>query len=197
MFKKFFIVLVLLLVALIAFIAKQPNELNVSKSVVINAEPAVIFAHINDFHKWNAWSPWSKLDMDAKTTFEGSADGVGSIMKWSSNNKEVGEGSMEITESVANELIKIDLKMTKPLAADNVTKFIFRQEGAQTILTWNMVGQKGFIGKIMGLFFNCEEILGEQFDKGLNNIKNLVELPVAPEGSADEAAVAGTEAVTK
>jgi len=26
---------------------------------------------VNDFHQWDAWSPWAKLDPDAKITFEG------------------------------------------------------------------------------------------------------------------------------
>ena len=26
------------------------------------AQPAAVFDQVNDFHKWDAWSPWAKLD---------------------------------------------------------------------------------------------------------------------------------------
>jgi len=37
--------------------------------------PATTFDQVNDFYKWEAWSPWAKLDPDAKITFERSSLG--------------------------------------------------------------------------------------------------------------------------
>jgi hypothetical protein len=91
-------------------------------------------AQVNDFHNWEAWSPWAKLDPAAKNSFEGPSAGIGAIFKWSGNN-EVGEGSMTITESRPSDLIKIKLDFTKPFEATNATEFTFKPEGNQTMVT--------------------------------------------------------------
>src|SRR5687767_10913564 len=74
-------------------VARQPNEFRVERKATMNAQPDEVFAQVNDFHKWDAWSPWAKLDPAAKYTYEGPAEGEGAIIKWSGNDQ-VGEGSM-------------------------------------------------------------------------------------------------------
>jgi hypothetical protein len=81
-----------------------------------------VFAQVNDFHNWEAWSPWAKLDPAAKATFEGPHPGKGAIFRWA-GNEEVGEGSMTITESRPSELIKIKLEFLKPFEATNTAEF--------------------------------------------------------------------------
>src|SRR5207248_2982956 len=106
----------------------------------------VVFAQVNDFHNWEAWSPWAKLDPAVKNTFEGPPSGTGAVFKWSGNDK-VGEGSMTITDSRPNELIKIKLEFIKPFADTSDVQFDFNSEGAQTVVIWTMTGHKNFIGK--------------------------------------------------
>src|SRR3990172_5033607 len=67
-----------------------------------------IFGAGKDFHKWEAWSPWAKLDPAAKTTFEGPVSGKGASFSWAGNS-EVGEGKMTIVESDPSDHIKINL----------------------------------------------------------------------------------------
>ena len=63
------------------------------------SKPAeAIRPHIDDFHKWAAWSPWEKLDPAMQRTFSGVASGKGAIYEWLGNSK-AGQGRMEITES--------------------------------------------------------------------------------------------------
>jgi hypothetical protein len=38
-----------------------------------------------------------------------------------------------------------------------------------------MTSQKNFMMKAFGLFMDCEEMCGQQFDEGLSNLKSLVE----------------------
>ncbi|MFW5469059.1 hypothetical protein ACOCJ4_03325 [Knoellia sp. CPCC 206435] len=33
-----------------------------SRSTSISAPPTVVHALINDFHRWEAWSPWEDVD---------------------------------------------------------------------------------------------------------------------------------------
>ncbi len=184
MLKKILIAAAVVVVALVILVAKQPGEFNVSKSLAIDSAPSEIFANINDLHKWESWSPWAKLDADAKTTFSGSESGVGSVTTWS-GNKEVGEGSMKIVESVLNESIKIELAMVKPYAANNITEFSLKKvNDKQTIVTWTMTGEKSFTAKAIGMVMNCDEIAGKRFEEGLDNLRKFVE-----ENAAKSAAV--------
>src|SRR5213082_3303587 len=110
------VIVVAVLVAVIAILAAlQPTHYRIERSATINAPAAVVFAQVNDFHKWEAWSPWEKIDPALKRTFEDPSAGTGAIYRWVGDNK-VGEGSMTITESRPSDLIRIKLEFLKPFA---------------------------------------------------------------------------------
>ena len=155
-------------------VAGQPDEFTVSRTAKISAPPEKIFPHVNDLHKWEAWSPWAKLDPAAKSIFSGPELGTGSAMRWEGNNK-VGVGTMTITDSKPGETIRFRLDFEKPMQATNTAEFSFHAEGAQTHVAWTMAGKNSFGGKIFGLLMNCEKMVGSQFEKGLTNLKSVVE----------------------
>src|SRR6185295_13550387 len=113
MLLKFLIVVAVLVVLLFIFIATRPAAFSVSRSATMSAEPSAVFRQVNDFHKWEAWSPWAKIDPNAKSTFDGAASGVGAKFAWD-GNKNVGAGNMTITESVPNDHIRIRLEFIRP-----------------------------------------------------------------------------------
>ena len=53
--------------------------------------------------------------------------GTGAIFKWA-GNKEVGEGSMTITESRPSDLIRIKLEFLRPFEATNSAEFTFKSK---------------------------------------------------------------------
>ena len=55
--KKILLVLVALVVVFAVVVALQPSEFHVERSITVAAPPADVFAEVNDFHKWDAWSP--------------------------------------------------------------------------------------------------------------------------------------------
>ena len=179
MIKKILIGLALVVVVLVIIIALQPSTYRVERSATMNAPAPVVFAQVNDFHKWNAWSPWAKLDPAMKQTFEGAPAGTGAIYVWT-GNKEVGEGRMTITESHPSDLVKIKLEFIKPFAANSDTVFTFKPEGNQTRVTWTMNGDKNFIAKAFHLFVNIDKMVGGDFEKGLAQMKSVAEAAPKP-----------------
>src|SRR4051794_15550578 len=107
-----------LLVVLIIVIAMQPARFKITRSTMINASPASVFGHVNDLHKWEAWSPWAKMDPNCKMDYAGAPAGAGATMHWSGNNK-VGEGRMTITSSRPSELVGLKLDFLRPFKATN------------------------------------------------------------------------------
>jgi hypothetical protein len=144
------------------------------RSKSIDASPPAVFAQVNDFHKWDAWSPWAKLDPTMKKFYEGAPAGRGAIYKWNGNSQ-VGEGRMEITDSQPNKSVTIRLDFMKPFKATNQTLFTFEPQGDQTVVTWDMTGPKNFMAKAFHLFENMDKMLGGQFDQGLTQMKAVAE----------------------
>jgi hypothetical protein len=158
----------------VVVVAMQPSEFRIVRSATISAPAPAVFAQVNDFHNWEAWSPWAKLDPAAKAIFEGPRAGRGAIFRWA-GNEEVGEGSMTITESRPSDLIRIKLEFLKPFEATNTAEFTFKPEGNQTAVTWSMEGQNNFIAKAVCLFMNMDKMVGGQFEKGLASMKSVTE----------------------
>lgn len=77
MLKKILIALVVVLAAFLVIVAIQPSEFRVERTTTIAAPADAVFGQVNDLHKWEAWSPWAKLDPAAKVTFEGPDAGQG------------------------------------------------------------------------------------------------------------------------
>jgi len=171
-------VLALALVAFCAFVAMQPSEMKVSRSATMAAPPDEVFAQVNNFHNWQQWSPWAKLDPDASTTFSGPESGEGAKFAWDGNDQ-VGAGNMTIVASKPAEQIDIKLEFTKPMEGTSDTLFTFTPAGDQTNVTWTTSSQNNFFGKLACLFIDIDQKLGAEFDKGLGSIKALVEAPPA------------------
>ena len=170
------ILLALIFIALlfVIVVVGQPDVFKMSRSIKISAPPEIIFPHVNDLHQWEAWSPWAKLDPNAKSTFEGPTAGVGSSMAWDGNGK-VGTGKMTITESQPVETIRFRLDFHKPMKATNTAEFTFRPEGSQTVVNWSMSGKNSLLGKVFGLFMDCDKMVGGQFEQGLASLKAVAE----------------------
>ena len=166
--------LAVIVILIVVIVAGQPDVFTVTRSSKISASPAEVFLHVNDLNAWENWSPWAKLDPDVKNSFAGAASGVGAAMSWA-GNKKVGTGRMIITGSQPNELIRIRLEFLKPFKATNAAKFIFQTEGDQSVVTWSMSGKNNFFFKVFGLFMNCDQMVGRDFEKGLANLKSVVE----------------------
>ena len=174
MIKKILIALAVIVVVFLVVVAMQPAEYRVARSVTVSAPPPAVFAQVNDFHKWEAWNPWGKIDPAMKQSYESAPAGTGAIYTWI-GNQEVGEGRMTITESRPSDLIRIKLEFMKPFQATNTAEFTFKPEGDLTAVMWSMSGELNFMAKALHLFMNMDKTLGGEFEKGLAQMKTVAE----------------------
>ena len=178
MLIKVLIVVAVLLVVFIIIVATRPSEFQITRTATMNAPAEVVFAQVNDFQSWRAWSPWEGKDPAMKRTYEGPPAGRGAVYAWA-GNKEVGEGRMTLTESRPHELIRIKLDFIKPFAATNTTEFTFKPQGEQTHVTWTMTGHNGFMAKAFCMFMDMDKMVGGDFEKGLAAMKAVAEARTA------------------
>ena len=146
----------------------------VRRAANIKAPPDRIFALINDFHHWGAWSPWEKMDPAMKRIHSGASNGKGAVYEWEGNNK-VGKGRMEITEASPPFQVTIKLDFIKPFEGHNIAEFTLAPDGDATNLTWAMRGPLPYIAKVMHIFFNMDRMVGKDFEAGLANLKTVAE----------------------
>ncbi len=181
--KRLAIGIVLLIATFLVVVWFQPDDYRLTRATVIAAPAADVFARVNDLRKWDDWSPWAKLDPNAKITFSGPQSGPGATFSWDGNDK-VGAGTMTITESKPNERIATRTDFLKPFAGTSNSDFIFWQQGNQpnastqvplTQVTWTMSGTQNFIGKAICLFMSMETMLGPDFERGLAQLKQVSE----------------------
>ena len=161
-------------ILLFVIIAGQPDEFTVLRSAKISAPPEKIFSHVNEIKKWDAWSPWAKLDPNCKMTYAGPPAGVDASHSWA-GNKKVGEGKMTITGSRASEAIQLKLEFLRPFKATNTAEFNFKSASNQTEVIWSMTGKNNLFFKVFGLFMDCDTMVGKDFEKGLAGLKSAAE----------------------
>jgi hypothetical protein len=174
MLKKVLFGLVGVLGVFAVVVALQPADYHVERSTTIAAPAASVFAQVNDFRLWDAWSPWAKLDPNMKVTFSGAAGTVGSTYHWQGKS-DVGEGRMTLTESRPGEFVGIKLEFIEPMASVCSTTFTFKPQNDQTTVTWVLDGENNFVGKAFGLFMDMDKMIGGDFEKGLAQLKAVTE----------------------
>lgn len=167
-------VIVVLVLAVVVSASTRPDTFHVERSAVINAAPEAIFPLINDFHQWQAWSPYEKLDPAMTRSMSGAESGQGAVYAWESNGK-AGAGRMEIVESAPSSKILIKLDFSRPFVAHNTATFTLAPATQGTSVTWAMDGPSPLIAKVMGLFFDMDNLIGRDFAEGLQNLKAIAE----------------------
>ncbi len=165
---------VVALAAVLVLAARKPDSFRVQRAITIQAPPDRIFALINDFHAWGAWSPWEKLDPAMQRQFSGPAAGQGSAYGWEGNSK-VGQGRMEILEAQASSNVRIKLDFLKPFEAHNTATFTLQPMADGTHVSWVMEGPAPFISKLMQVFMSMDDMVGKDFEAGLTNMKAAAE----------------------
>jgi carbon monoxide dehydrogenase subunit G len=176
-------VLSLIVIALIAVSVMSP-KVHMERSIVVNAPPAAVFQHLASFENFNKWSPWVKMDPEAKQTVEGPAMGVGAKMSW--EGEKTGKGSQWTVEYEENKRIKNALQF-EGMEGATFAELILEEVPEGTKVIWNYdsdVSGTGFGNASMSKLFNAfalESMLGKQYEDGLNDLKAIVESQPAPQ----------------
>ena len=171
MLRKILVGVAVVLVVLALVIATRPATFHVERSAVMAAPPEVAFAQVNDFHAWEAWSPWAKLDPQMKTAYSGPGSGIGAGYYW--NGDKTGEGRMTVERSDRPAAIGIKLEFLKPFQATNQTLFTFAAVPEGTKVTWSMDGVNNFMSKAMSLVMDMDKMVGPDFEKGLASMATV------------------------
>lgn len=174
MMKKILVFVLFVVGVFCGIVVTREGDFIISRSGIIAKSPENIFSYINDLHQFQEWSPWAKVDPNATASWSGPSAGPGASFSWSGNS-EVGEGTMTIVESRPNDYVKFRLDFKRPFSATNMAEFKLKPSNGSTELTWSMSGTNGFLAKAVGMFLDCDKMVGGYFEKGIQNLKGVVE----------------------
>ncbi|MGB8337762.1 MAG: SRPBCC family protein, partial [Burkholderiales bacterium] len=72
---NFLLIIAVIVTAILIYASTRPDSFRVERATIINAPPEKVFPIINDFHAWEGWSPWEKLDPNVKRSYDGAGSG--------------------------------------------------------------------------------------------------------------------------
>jgi effector-binding domain-containing protein len=171
---KILYVLGALLAILLLLVLIAPKKLEMERSILINATADQVFPHLKFFAKRAAWSPWHPLDPNIKTSIEGIDGEVGAVSKWSGNDK-VGEGQEVIESLIPNQEVVTKTIFIKPWESEAEAAVRLAPQGGQTKVTWGFNMPMKIPFNVMGLFMDMSKSIAADYDRGLANLKKLVE----------------------
>jgi hypothetical protein len=161
-----------LVIAILLVSSVMPKKYIVEKSTVINKTLGEVMDKVGNLNYYAAWNPWQQMDPSSTKTITGTPKTTGHQYAW--HGKKVGEGSLTI-RSVDENHIYFDLEFLKPWKSHAKDYWMFEGERkGGTRVTWQNSGDLPWpMARLMGPIINKN--LNHQFEKGLNNLKKMVE----------------------
>jgi hypothetical protein len=166
-------IVAVIIAGVLAYAALQPGDYRVARSVTIKAPAERIHPLVDDMRRHREWSSWETKDPGMKRSYSGAPSGKGQVYEWDGNN-EIGAGRITIADSTPQRIV-FDMHFLRPFDSRTTGEMAFQPKGDATEVIWSMYGPQLFIGKVMGLFFNMDAMIGQEFEKGLTKLKSVAE----------------------
>jgi hypothetical protein len=183
-----------IIVALIAA-ALMPETMRVERSIVINKPVGEVFSQVADLRNWSAWSPWQEMDPEAVHSISTPSRGKGA--QWSWEGDKLGKGRLVQEEIEENKMIRNTMVFEEPTESTGTDLWEFEGADAQTTqVRWiDEMEMEYPVGRLSSFFL--KPTLEEQMDRGLQNLKGLLEKEPEPKAQPapvvpDSATVIGT-----
>jgi uncharacterized protein YndB with AHSA1/START domain len=165
------IIAVLLLIGLFS-----RRDYSAGREVIINKPKGIVFDYLKVLKNQNKWSVWGSMDPDMKTSYTGTDGTEGFTSAWESNVKNVGAGEQEILKIVEGERLDYEMRFLKPFKS---TSWAYIKTTAindnQTKVYWAFNGKMNYPANLMLVFMNMEKMIGNDFEKGLEKLKSILE----------------------
>ncbi|GJL78382.1 MAG: hypothetical protein NPINA01_13710 [Nitrospinaceae bacterium] len=147
-----------------------PSQYTVTRSQIIQAPSASIHPHVNDLNKWKAWAPWKEDDPSLVVTLGNISSGVGAHQSWVGKD---GKGSLTFTRSSPDKGIDYQLSFDDTYRCE--ASLHYDEKENDTLVTWEMKGDMDI--PLFGGYFAVmmDGMAGPMFEKGLSNLKKIVE----------------------
>lgn len=151
-----------------------PNDNHIERTVVIDAPIDLVREQVSTFAAIHEWSPWVEKDPNAKFEYEGEDGTPGAIYKWE-GNENVGKGKQKLV-SVTPNRVETELIFYMPFGeAKSMANIELEETEDGTLVKWTYDDHADYPMNAMNLTFDMDEMLGPDYQKGLDNLKARVD----------------------
>jgi hypothetical protein len=148
--------------------------MKIEKSVTINKNSKIVFDYLKLMRNQDNFSVWNMTDPDMKKSQSGVDGTVGFKYNWDSTNKNVGAGEQEITALTEGKSIESKITFFRPMQNTGKTSFQITDNGNDSSsVIWTFDSPSKFPMSLLSPIF--KKMLGKDLEKGLNNLKNILE----------------------
>ena len=174
--KKILVVLILLVSIVLIAAFFMPKDYAVEREITINKPVDSVFNYVRSLKNQNEFSVWANIDPKMKSTYTGTDGQVGSISAWESKVKDVGVGEQEITQITEGKRIEFALRFKEPMN-DTAVGFMSTEAVSvnQTKVKWGINGVFPYPMNIMMPMMKMDQMIGNDLQKGLENLKAKME----------------------
>jgi len=176
MLKKLIVIVVTLLATPFVLAIFTAKNYDVEREVIINQPKDQVFSYIKLLKNQNNYSKWATMDPTMEKAYRGVDGQVGFVSAWDSTNEEVGKGEQEIIAIEEGQRIDFELRFIKPFESTEPAYMLTEAiSETQTKVKWGFSGHMDYPMNLMLLVMNFEEMIGNDLQTGLNNLKALQE----------------------
>ena len=167
------LVIVFVLVVIVGVLL--PAHGHIERTVEVSSPLRQIFDSVDTFRRFPEWSALRRLDPQTRMTLEGPEAGQGARVKWTSTSTQVGDGSLEITQSDQDS--KVVMSIDNPWSGENKTytvTLVPSQNGKTVNINWAYDADYGWnlIWRYAGLYIHGDP--ASQIALSLSNIAAML-----------------------
>lgn len=169
--------IIFLLMVAALFIASfvADTEFATERSVVIDKPKAAVFEYVRYLENQYEYSVWGSIDPNLRKEFRGTDGTVGFVSAWE-GNEEAGSGEQEIIAISEGERIDYELRFFEPFESTALSYMETEEvDENRTRVTWGMSGSFSRPMNVILLFMDLDSAIGDDYERGLNNLKELLE----------------------
>ncbi len=166
--KYILLLAALCLVSLSVFIATKNGDYRFTKSKEVELPRHTLFSFVADYKNWNAWYP----DLNPEESVQ-----IDSLSKGNNSGFHTKNLMVSTTGYFPNDSLKTNITHSKDVRQ---TLFSFKKTEKGTLISWQVKGKMDFMTKIKAFFMGgAENVLGDFYEKGLNNINHYLTKEIA------------------
>ncbi len=148
--------------------------MKIEKSIEINKSSELVFDYLRITVNQDNFSVWNMADPTMKKQYQGKDGAIGFVYSWDSTIKNVGAGAQEITGLEDGKSIEYMIRFSRPMQNTAKIKFqITRVSENRTVVAWIFDSPSKFPMSLLSPIF--KKMLGKDLEKGLNNLKVILE----------------------
>lgn len=174
---KYLLIFVASVIAIFLIAALFINgEYSSVREVTINKSKDQVFEYVKYLKNQDHFSKWAQMDPNMKKEYRGTDATVGFVSAWDSETDSVGKGEQEIIAITPGERIDYELRFFEPFEAkDHAYMTTVGVGDNQTRVTWGFDGKMPYPMNFMMIFMDMDAMLGPDLQKGLDNLKTVLE----------------------